>query len=171
MEILTTPWRMDYIQQARDEQGCIFCNLLARQASDAELYVLRRGEHAFLVLNIFPYTPGHLLAVPYHHAAHISDLSPAQLAEVLAFCQIGERLLRRTMGCRSIHTGANLGRAAGAGVPEHVHFHVVAWPEQELWKRWESAAELPEALEQTYRRLAEALTELEAPPGAPRQST
>jgi len=160
MEILTTPWRMDYILHTRDEDGCIFCRLLARQAPDEKRFILRRGAECFLVLNIYPYTPGHLLAVPRRHAAAIGELSPPELAELLGFCQLGERLLRRTMGCRSIHTGANLGRAAGAGVPEHVHFHIVAWPEGELWKQWAAAATLPEALEKTYRRLAGALAEL-----------
>ena len=160
MEILTTPWRMKYIEQTHREQGCTFCNLLARQASDEERYILRRGARAFLVLNVYPYTPGHLLAVPYRHSGTIAALEPVELEELLAFCQLGERALRRTLGCRSIHTGANLGRAAGAGIPQHVHFHVVAWPEGELWKRWEAASELPETLEQTYRRIAAALAEL-----------
>jgi len=160
MEILTTPWRMDYIERAHREAGCIFCNLLARKEPDERVYVLRRGTRSFLVLNIYPYTPGHLLAVPYRHVGTIAGLEREELDELLAFAQLGERLLRRTLGCRSIHTGANLGRAAGAGVPQHVHFHVVAWPEGELWKRWEGATALPEALEQTYRRLAAALAGL-----------
>ncbi|MCK4412871.1 MAG: HIT domain-containing protein [Candidatus Eisenbacteria sp.] len=153
MDILTTPWRMAYILAARSQSGCIFCDLLAREGSDAERFILERREHAFLVLNIYPYTPGHLLAVPYRHTALVNELTSEELAELFALCQTAERLLRRAYGCRSVHTGANLGRAAGAGVPDHLHFHIVAWPEGELRERWDGAESLPESLEQTYQRL------------------
>ncbi|MBP7669320.1 MAG: HIT domain-containing protein [Candidatus Eisenbacteria bacterium] len=162
MKILTTPWRMDYIEHTGKGDGCIFCDLLASGAPDEEIYVLRRKPRSFLVLNIYPYTPGHLLAVPVRHTASMEDLEPEELVELFELCQTGEKLIRRTLGCRSMHTGANLGRAAGAGVPGHLHFHIVAWPEGELWKRWESAATLPEALAKTYHRLARQLAEAEA---------
>jgi ATP adenylyltransferase len=152
MDILTTPWRMAYIE-AQAEAECIFCCLLARECRDAERFILERREHAFLVLNIYPYTAGHLLAVPYRHVAALNDLAPEALTELLLLCQEAERLLRRAYGCRSVHTGANMGRAAGAGVPDHLHFHIVAWPEGALRERWEGAETLPEPLEATYERL------------------
>jgi ATP adenylyltransferase len=160
MKILSTPWRMAYIQRSRQETGCLFCDLLADPRTDAERFILHRARRSFLVLNIYPYTPGHLMVVPYAHAATLGALEEGDLDEMLALCQLGERLLRRAYGCRSIHAGANLGQAAGAGVPEHVHFHVVAWPEGELWERCTTAETLPEHLETTYDRFVKLLPEL-----------
>ncbi|MBD3237968.1 MAG: HIT domain-containing protein [Candidatus Eisenbacteria bacterium] len=162
MRYLTTPWRMKYVISTAHYKGCVFCDLLAEEASDAEGFILRRGTHGFLVLNIYPYTPGHLMAVPYRHVASIAELEAHEVTELLTFCQLGEGALRRVYGCRSVHGGANLGRVAGAGVPGHLHFHVVAWPAGQLWQRWATAEEPPETLEETYASLTAALSEIEA---------
>ncbi len=160
MQILTTPWRMDYVLQTQRSEGCVFCQLQAAGKPDHESFILHRSRQAFLVLNIYPYTPGHMMAVPQRHVATIGELQADELDELLGLCSIGERLLRRSCGCRSIHVGANLGRAAGAGVPGHLHFHIVAWPEGQLWDRWAEAEVLPETLEVTYARLTALLAKL-----------
>lgn len=161
MRYLTTPWRMKYVISTARCKGCVFCDLLAQDANDADRFILQRGEHSFLVLNIYPYTPGHLMAVPYRHVATLGELQPEEIEELLDFCRRAEAALRRAYGCRSVHGGANLGRAAGAGVPGHLHFHLVAWPAGQLWQRWATAEEPPEALPQTYARLAHLLGEIE----------
>jgi ATP adenylyltransferase len=164
MQVLPTPWRMDYITRTREVSECIFCSLVAEVADDAPRFILHRARRAFLVMNIYPYTPGHLLVVPYAHAPNLVSLDASTHDEMLALCQLGERLLRRSYGCRSIHVGANLGRAAGAGVPEHLHYHIVAWPEGALWERCCLAEDLPEGLPATYARLRACLLELLARP-------
>jgi len=162
METLPTPWRMEYIQRGPRPDGCIFCELLASPGTDEERFILRRDPEAFLVLNIYPYTPGHLMAVPYRHAPNLSALAPAELDALWRLSQLGERMLRRAYGCRSVQIGANLGRAAGAGVPTHVHLHVVAWPEGALWESWAAAASPTATLRQSYDRLQAVRRELEA---------
>jgi len=169
MEIIATPWRMAYIEGASGSDDCAFCKLLAAPGSDAERAIVHRGEQAFLVMNIYPYTPGHLLAVPYQHAASPGALPPGAHAELLSLCRLGELLLRRAFSCRSVHVGANLGRLAGAGVPDHVHYHIVAWPDGEVWDRCCAALMMPESIADTRARLASLLPELlgrevQAPP-------
>ena len=157
MEILHTPWRREFVVAARDYEGCLFCNLLAADKPDTNKLILHRAAHAFLILNAYPYTPGHLMAVPYRHAARTTDLAPEELREALDLCCLGEKLLRRAYGCLKVHGGANLGAAAGAGVPGHLHFHIVAQPAGPLWERCKSGDAPPESLEQTHRRLRQIL--------------
>jgi len=153
MQVLCTPWRREYILAARQPEGCVFCGLLAAPASDAERLILHRGDQAYLLLNRYPYTPGHLLVVPYEHTARLAELPVATLDEMLALSQVGEHLIRSCFGCRSLHGGANVGRVAGAGVPDHIHFHLVAWPAGQLWTECCSEQGLPEGLPETYARM------------------
>jgi ATP adenylyltransferase len=162
MKILSTPWRMAYIKRDQQGEGCIFCGLLADPRTDEARFILRREPDAFLVLNIYPYTPGHLMAVPCRHASGMSGLTVSELETVFRLAQLGERALRRAYGCRSVQIGANIGRAAGAGVPDHVHLHVVAWPERGLWERWADAETPPETLPETFDRLQASLKGLRA---------
>jgi ATP adenylyltransferase len=161
MKILHTPWRRPYVVSAREYRGCLFCDILAAEGPDRERYILKRGEHALLLLNAFPYTPGHLMAVPYRHLADSTALTPDEFGELLAFAGLGEQLLRRCYGCRSVHGGANLGAAAGAGVPGHLHIHLIAWPEPPLYERCQDALEPPEPLPETYQRMCAVLAELQ----------
>ncbi len=165
MEILHTPWRRKYVVSARDYEGCLFCDLLAPVGDDEARYILQRSATACLMLNTYPYTPGHLMAVPMRHASSTREMPREEWMELLELCRRGEWLLRRAYGCRSVHIGANLGAAAGAGVPEHLHFHVVAWPEEPLWSQCRTAADAPESLADSYRRLRELLDEAVDPPG------
>lgn len=161
MEILHTPWRRTYVVGAREYEGCVFCDLLNEAAPDEARYILYRAPQSFLLLNLYPYTPGHLMAIPYRHVATLQELREEELSELLAVSALAERLLRRTYGCRSVHTGANLGAAAGAGVPGHVHLHTIAWPESPLWEACRDSEEAPEDLATTYARLAAALAQEE----------
>jgi len=167
MQILATPWRMEYIARTQKGEGCVFCDLLAASHADEVSFILHREREAFLILNVYPYTPGHLMAVPYRHAPSLRELAADEIDALFRLAQQGERLLRRAYGCRSVQIGANLGRAAGAGVPGHVHLHVVAWPESGLWERWAEAETLPEALPETYTRLRQILRDLGSDGQAP----
>jgi ATP adenylyltransferase len=160
MEILHTPWRRKYVVGARETRGCLFCDLLANPGSDAERLILHRGTRAFLLLNLFPYTPGHVMAIPYRHVASTLDLQPDEFEELLILCGLSERLLRDAYGCQSVHIGSNLGEAAGAGVPGHLHFHIVEWPEQPLFEACKNDEVAPEAVTETYERLSKRLPKM-----------
>jgi ATP adenylyltransferase len=159
MERLWNPWRMAYIESARDHDpsdpgACVFCDILS-QGDDEKVFILTRTDHAFAVMNIYPYNPGHLLIAPQRHAASMEDLDAAELAETSALQQQALSVLREEMAPDGFNIGMNLGRVAGAGIPGHVHWHVVP--------RWNGDSNfmsvtgetrmLPEALGNTYSKL------------------
>ena len=163
LQRLWTPWRMGYIKgSAKDFEGCPFCVLPDRGAdNDAASLILHRGEHAYAILNAYPYNPGHLMAVPYRHVPGLDDLTPEELHEMADLCQRAIRVLKATSGPDAFNVGVNMGAIAGAGIAEHVHQHVVP--------RWGGDTNfmpvigqtrvLPELLEETYARLAPAFSE------------
>jgi ATP adenylyltransferase len=153
---LWSPWRMQYIQAATEEQGgCIFCDLPPK-GDDAAVLILARGDHAFVVLNSFPYNPGHVMVAPFRHTGDLEGLREEELADVDALVKRSVRALREEMEPHGFNVGMNLGRVAGAGIPDHLHTHVVP--------RWNGDTNfmpvvgetrvLPELLEETYRKLA-----------------
>lgn len=157
MERLWTPWRMEYIEAAKEEEeeeGCIFCELPARGDDDAAL-VLARSELGFVLLNRFPYNPGHLMVAPFRHTGELGALEPEELADLDLLLQRSVAALGEEFGPHGYNVGMNLGRVAGAGIPDHLHWHVVP--------RWMGDSNfmpvvgqtkvLPELLEETYRRL------------------
>jgi ATP adenylyltransferase len=154
MDRLWTPWRYNYLSSAGQEGSCVFCRILA-QASDVENFVLFRGGAAFVLLNLFPYTSGHLLAVANRHISFLGDASAEELNEIIGLGKLCEKALRSEYHPDGFNLGFNLGRAAGAGVAHHLHMHVLP--------RWvgdsnfvSTVAEtrvLPEELPSTYRRL------------------
>ncbi len=120
---LWAPWRIEYIRGPKPG-GCFFCEKAARRDDVAD-HVLARGEHAFLLLNDFPYNSGHLMVAPYRHVGDLADLAPAERAEIMELLVQAERLLQRVMRPQGFNIGFNLGLPAGAGVADHVHGHVV----------------------------------------------
>ena len=156
MERLWSPWRMEYIEAAKDDpDGCIFCDLPAK-GDDAATLILARGERAFVLMTSFPYNPGHLMVAPFRHAGDFEELHDDELADIDALLKRSLRALREEMEPQGFNIGMNLGRVAGAGIPDHVHWHVVP--------RWNGDTNfmpvvgqtrvLPELLEETYRKLA-----------------
>jgi ATP adenylyltransferase len=152
-----SPWRMAYIQAAKeqgDDAGCIFCDLPA-EGDDERTKILVRGELAFVILNSFPYNPGHLMVAPFRHVGDFGALEPAEFAEVDSLLARSIRALEAETEPHGFNLGMNLGRVAGAGIPDHVHWHVVP--------RWNGDTNfmpvvgetrvLPELLEETYARL------------------
>lgn len=152
MEELWTPWRMRYILGHRTEQGCIFC--LKAQDSSHHQFVLARGQTTFTVLNLYPYTVGHLMVIPYRHLARMSEMSDEERDEMARSLGRAEGILRRVAGAQWFHAGINLGRAAGAGVEGHLHTHLVPRATSNEWRLGPAGPEgLPVSCEETYARL------------------
>jgi len=134
-------------------EGCIFC--VKSQEDDAEVHIVHRGRFCYVILNRFPYSNGHLMVVPYAHVSSLEDLDADALAELMALTQLSLRVLRAAYEPQGFNVGVNIGKAAGAGVAEHVHLHIVP--------RWVGDANymtivgqtrvIPEWLDQTYERL------------------
>jgi ATP adenylyltransferase len=120
---LWAPWRLEYVTHADEQSGCVFCAEAAGEVEDT--LVVSRGEHAFVFLNKFPYSSGHLLIAPYAHLGDLGDLGDDTALEIHRLGLQGIEALRATYAPASFNLGWNLGRFAGAGIVDHVHLHVV----------------------------------------------
>ena len=120
---LWAPWRLEYIANADDQGGCVFCDAAA--GDDEERLVVHRGEHGFVLLNKFPYASGHLMVASYRHVGEFGELTDEEALEVHRLAQRGLSALAATYAPQGHNLGWNLGRVAGAGVVDHVHLHVV----------------------------------------------
>ena len=156
MERLWTPWRRAYLEGADSHStGCFLCAHAADTAHDREHLVLFRAASVFVVLNLYPYNSGHLMVAPYAHLGDFPRLEPATAAELMEVTQRAVDALRQVYAPDGFNLGMNLGKSAGAGVPDHLHMHVVP--------RWNGDTNfmpvvgetkvLPESLDQTYERL------------------
>jgi len=125
-----SPWRMEYIESlAGPEGGCFLCRARDEPAADAANYVLWRGRRAMAILNRFPYTGGHSLVAPLAHVAGLEDLDEPTLLEIFAMVRDLRAVLARAIRAEGFNVGLNLGRCAGAGLPGHLHVHIVPrWP-------------------------------------------
>ncbi|HIE24098.1 MAG TPA: HIT domain-containing protein [Candidatus Korarchaeota archaeon] len=124
MERLWAIWRVAYIKIASKQEGCIFCELPSSKKDDENL-ILLRSEHAFLMLNRFPYNPGHLMIAPYRHLGDIEDLTQEEVLDIWKILRLSIRALKETMSPDGFNIGINVGRVAGAGFEGHVHVHIV----------------------------------------------
>jgi ATP adenylyltransferase len=150
---------MEYIENSTKEDGCIFCNAQEKEDSPENLIAFR-GERAYVILNRYPYTSGHLMVVPFAHQAHLEDLDPQTRAEMMELVTGCILALRKVYHPEAFNVGANIGESAGAGVKSHVHIHIVP--------RWGGDTNfmtvvgdvrvLPESLERTYRRVRDAFS-------------
>lgn len=123
-DILYAPWRDEYIAGAKIE-GCVFCHISENEAEDEESRVLYRDEHCFIVMNKYPYTPGHFMIIPHFHTDKLEELDPATWLHMAELAQKGVRLLKEGFGAHGVNIGMNLGAPAGAGIAEHIHMHLV----------------------------------------------
>lgn len=144
---------MNYIS-GPSEPGCIFCALQKEEDGPGNL-IVHRGEHAYVVLNRFPYTSGHLMVVATAHLASLEDLEPAARAEMMELTTACMRVLRAVYHPQAFNVGANIGEAAGAGVAGHVHIHIVPrWAgDTNFMSTIGETRVLPEELETTYSRI------------------
>ena len=160
-ERLWAPWRLQYVSSTRGKpEGCLFC-LRAQEPCSAENMVLWRNEHALVMLNAFPYTNGHLMVAPVRHTADMNDLSDAELLAIAHLVRECINLLREAYRPDGFNIGVNLGRAAGAGIEDHTHWHIVP--------RWNGDTNfmpvladvrvIPDSLENTYTKLRQLLSQ------------
>jgi len=154
MKHLWSPWRMKYIQKHEKEDGCVFCNAQAK-ADSAENLIALRGKYAFVILNLYPYTSGHLMVVPFGHIATLEELDPATRAEMMELASQCMSVLRKVYKPQAFNMGANIGEAAGAGVPGHIHVHIVPrWGgDTNFMSTLGETRVLPESIEDTYHRI------------------
>jgi ATP adenylyltransferase len=159
MDYLWTPWRYAYVTAAAEgAKDCIFCEL-PRLGDDKKARIVYRGQHCFIILNTFPYTPGHSMIVPYAHIDELRLLAPDAAQEMMALSQKMENVMRRLYKPDGVNLGMNIGKAAGAGVAGHIHMHILP--------RWIADGNfmtvvgetrvLPETLEMTWERIKGAL--------------
>ncbi len=124
MEHLWAPWRMDYITQEQ-RPGCLFCRVMTDPSDPDSELVLWRPEGAIVILNKFPYNAGHVIVAPAAHKADLADLDDPESAAFMSALKRTIRVLRESLEPQAFNVGSNIGQAAGAGIPDHVHMHVV----------------------------------------------
>jgi ATP adenylyltransferase len=158
MDRLWSPWRYRYVSTAASSDTCIFCAKAAAH-DDRANYIVLRAERNFVMLNLYPYTSGHLMIAPYEHVATLEEAHPETAAEMMRLMVRAETALRAAYQPDGLNLGMNLGESAGAGIAGHIHMHMLP--------RWTGDANfmttvgetrvLPEDLEATYDRLRKAL--------------
>lgn len=157
MDHIYSTWRSEYIERDKTNDACAFCLALKQPDSPANL-IFHRGKTCFIILNLYPYTSGHLMVVPYFHTNQLSDLPHETLDEMMQLVQKVVRVMEGVYHPQGYNIGLNLGAAAGAGIAAHMHMHVVP--------RWQGDANfmsiigqtrvMPEDLGRTYDRLSQA---------------
>lgn len=153
MKVLWAPWRMTYIAGDR-EQGCLLCSKL-RGRNDRGNLILYRSSQSFIILNRYPYSSGHLMVAPNRHVASLDELNEGEMVGLMALLKQSALILKSALKPDGFNVGMNIGRAAGAGIEDHIHFHIVP--------RWNGDTNfmpvlfetkvMPEYLEKTYEKL------------------
>lgn len=157
MKHIWSPWRLRYMVKNEKHPGCVFCNAL-KQQDGLENLIVARGKLSFVILNLFPYTTGHLMVLPLEHSATLEDLSSETRFELMEQTNYAMKILRNVYHPQGFNVGINIGEAAGAGIVDHIHIHVIP--------RWSgdtnflsTAGEtrmIPESLPDTYQRIQQA---------------
>jgi ATP adenylyltransferase len=153
MKTIHAPWRIDYILGPKPD-SCVFC-LPATTDEDEKRCVLHRAEHCFVIMNIFPYSNGHLMVTPYRHVSNITELTADECREVMDYVQKCAFILQQAFRPHGLNIGVNIGEAAGAGIREHLHVHLVPrWNgDHSFMAVMSETSVLPEHLRSTYGRL------------------
>ena len=154
MNYLWSPWRMEYIENNNKEEGCVFCTAQTME-DGAENLIAYRGAHAYVILNRYPYTSGHLMAIPFVHKPNLEELDPETRAEMMELTSLCTTVLKNVYNPQGFNVGVNIGEVAGAGVVGHVHIHIVPrWKgDTNFMSSVGQTRVLPEALEVTFERI------------------
>jgi ATP adenylyltransferase len=157
---LHAPWRIKYIAMPKTDE-CIFCTK-PRERKDEDNYIVHRGPKCFIILNMFPYNTGHVMIAPYRHISSLEDLTDDESLDLMRLTSLALKILRKAYAPDGFNIGVNIGGAAGAGIADHVHLHVVP--------RWigdtnfmvviSNTKVIPEMLKSTFEKLKKALFEL-----------
>lgn len=152
MDFVWSPWRYKYVSSGKDD-SCVFC--VGDPSGDDGRLVLYRGQHNFVIMNLYPYTSGHLMVAPFAHVASITEAEPDHMTELFALARRSTRLLEQVYRPEGFNLGMNLGACAGAGVRDHLHLHVVPrWcGDSNFMSTVGETRVLPEDLSQTFRKL------------------
>ncbi|MFC1936549.1 HIT domain-containing protein [Chloroflexota bacterium] len=156
MKHLWSPWRMAYIKAFKKTEGCVFCSAL-EQEDGPENLIVQRGEFSFVILNRYPYSSGHLMVLPYEHVQRLEELNAPTRAEMIELVSQCTQVLGQIYKAEGFNIGANIGAAAGAGIEEHVHLHIVPrWVgDTNFISTIGETRVLPEALEDTFQQVKE----------------
>jgi ATP adenylyltransferase len=157
LQRLWSPWRSQYIASGVDSygKGCVFCSIAVDPDSDASHFVLHRGQHAFVLLNLYPYITGHLMVVPYLHTSEFDSVPKEITDEMMDLAKRSQSALRGVYSPSGFNLGMNLGSAAGAGIADHIHIHVLPrWAgDTNFMTTVGESRVIPEALDVTYQKL------------------
>lgn len=169
MKSLFAPWRLPYLKGKKPDH-CIFC--VGKPADDRRRYILHRSGSTFVIINAYPYSNGHLMVAPYEHAADLNALSAAALGELLLTTQLAVDVLQNVYKPQGFNVGINLGKAAGAGIEEHLHIHVVPrWNgDTNFMSTVANVRVIPEDLRHAYDQLLPEFR-VRARTGSPRSKT
>ncbi|MFC2068839.1 HIT domain-containing protein [Chloroflexota bacterium] len=153
MERIWAPWRMKYIEMKKPED-CFLC-ILPKDTDDVANYILYRGQWNFVIMNSYPYNPGHLLVAPSRHIANLEELTGEEIQEHLSVVSQGIKVLKQVLNPSGFNIGMNIGRIAGAGIDTHLHSHIVPrWlGDTNFMTVTSDVRVLPEALAETYEKL------------------
>ena len=153
MKQIWAPWRLEYILKDK-EKGCIFCRK-PEQNEDDKNYILYRGKTCYVMMNLYPYTGGHLMVSPYKHAADTTKLSQDELTELMTVTNKSIKALKKLMSPDGFNVGINIGKAGGAGIEEHLHVHIVPrWAaDTNFMPVLSDTRVIPEGLTETYDKL------------------
>ncbi len=159
-EQLWAPWRMDYIRNADKKEECIFCAFPSMSSEfDRQNLILHRAAHAFIILNAYPYSNGHLMVVPYRHTSTLNEYSDAEMLEIMHLTRLSIQVLSLSLKPEAYNGGLNMGRSAGAGIASHLHWHVVPrWNgDTNFMSVINDTRVIPESLHSVYDSLKQAL--------------
>lgn len=160
MDHLWSPWRYQYVSKAGPSSGCIFC-IKGSEQRDRENYVVHRGALNFIILNLYPYATGHMMIAPYEHVGSLSSAPEETVREMMTLARLAEIRLRDVYKPHGFNLGMNLGESAGAGVPGHIHLHVLPrWAGDTNFMTTVSETRvIPEILEVSYEKLKAAFAQ------------
>jgi ATP adenylyltransferase len=153
MEQIWAPWRVEYIRMEKPK-GCILCEK-PKEDKDALNYILYRGDKNFVIMNSYPYNPGHLMIAPYRHIASLEELTEAELHEHFKTISRSIKVLRQVFNPAGFNIGINMGKVAGAGIDDHIHTHIVPrWQgDTNFMPVLSNTRVIPQALAETYEKL------------------
>jgi len=158
------PWRIDYIKGLKDDNApaCFLCDAWDRPADDGELFVLHRTDVGMIIMNRYPYTNGHLMVAPGEHLSDLPEMTAEQRAELMELTTLAERTIQTTLNPQGVNIGINVGRCAGAGLPGHLHVHLVPrWGGDTNFMHVIGGVRVkPQSLEHAYEELSRVLSTL-----------